>query len=58
MREELITGLETEFQNKRHNNADQNTFSIYSLFEGSKRRKIMNSFQYKPEGGGLISGGL
>ena len=51
----VITGLKT-FENKLHGSADKNTFWIYSLFETSKRRKKLNSFQYKLEGG-LISGG-
>ena len=35
------------FQNKLHNGADQNPFSIYSPFQVAKRCKISNFFQYK-----------
>ena len=34
----------------------KNTFSINSLSEGSKRRKILNFFQYKLEAGAYIRG--
>ena len=51
---------EKVFQKILHSNADENTFGIFSLFQASIHRKILNSFHCKLEGayiwGGLITG--
>ena len=45
------------FQNKLHSRADQNTFSIYSLFSASKRLNKVEFISIQAKGG-IISGGL